>query len=68
MNNEMLPNDYREILNLIIQKIQLAQQKAVISANMTYIKKRLIYYHKYINLFLYFQTFYSAQKSQKIIA
>ena len=35
MNNEMLPNDYRETLNLIIQKIQLAQQKAVISANMT---------------------------------
>lgn len=35
MNNEILPNDYRETLNLIIQKIQLAQQKAVISANIT---------------------------------
>ena len=35
MNNELLPNDYKETLNLIIQKIQLAQQKAVISANIT---------------------------------
>ena len=35
MNNEILPNDYRETLNLIIQKIQLAQQKAVISVNIT---------------------------------
>ena len=35
MNSEILPNDYRETLNLIIQKIQLAQQKAVISANIT---------------------------------
>ena len=35
MNNEILPNDYRETLSLIIQKIHLAQQKAVISANIT---------------------------------
>lgn len=35
MKNEILPNDYRETLNLIIQKIEFAQQKAVISANTT---------------------------------
>ena len=35
MNNAILPNDYRETLSLIIQKIQLAQQKAVIFTNMT---------------------------------
>ena len=35
MNNEILPNDYRETLNLIIEKIQLAQQKAVIATNIT---------------------------------
>lgn len=35
MNNEILPNNYGETLSLIIQKIQLAQQKAVISANIT---------------------------------
>ncbi len=35
MKNKILPNDYRETLDLIIQKIQFAQQKAVISANTT---------------------------------
>ena len=35
MNNEILPSGYKETLNLIIQKIQLAQQKAVIAANIT---------------------------------
>lgn len=35
MKNEILPSDYRETLELIIQKIEFAQQKAVISANIT---------------------------------
>ncbi len=35
MKNELLPNDYTETLQLIIQKIELAQQRAVISANIT---------------------------------
>ena len=35
MKNELLPNDYKDTLELIIQKIELAQQKAVISANIT---------------------------------
>ena len=35
MNNEILPSDYKETLELIIQKIESAQQKAVISANKT---------------------------------
>ena len=35
MNNEILTSDYKETLNLIIQKIELAQQKAVISANIS---------------------------------
>lgn len=35
MNNEILPNNYKETLDLIIQKIEFAQQKAVISANIT---------------------------------
>ncbi len=33
MNNEVLPNDYKETLELIIDKIKIAQQNAVISAN-----------------------------------
>lgn len=33
MNNEILPNDYKETLELIIDKIKIAQQNAVISAN-----------------------------------
>ena len=35
MNNGILPNNYKETLDLIIQKIELAQQKAVISANIS---------------------------------
>ncbi len=35
MKKEILPSDYKETLNLIIQKIELAQQKAIISANIT---------------------------------
>ena len=35
MKNELLPSDYKDTLELIIQKIELAQQKAVISANIT---------------------------------
>ena len=31
MKNELLPSDYKDTLELIIQKIELAQQKAVIS-------------------------------------
>ncbi len=35
MNNEILPRDYKETLELIINKIELAQQKAIISTNLT---------------------------------
>lgn len=35
MKNEIIPRDYNETLNLILQKIEFAQQKAVISANTT---------------------------------
>ena len=35
MKKEILPSDYKETLNLIIQKIELAQQKGIISANIT---------------------------------
>lgn len=35
MKNELLPNDYKETLQLIIQKIEMAQQRAVISTNIT---------------------------------
>ena len=30
MNNEVLPNDYKETLKLIIDEIKIAQQNAVI--------------------------------------
>lgn len=33
MKKEILPNDYKETLNLIIEKIRLAQQNAVLSTN-----------------------------------
>lgn len=33
MKNELLPNDYKETLILIKQKIELAQQQAIISVN-----------------------------------
>ena len=35
MNDGILPSDYKETLEVIIQKIESAQQKAVISANKT---------------------------------
>lgn len=35
MKSELLPNDYKETLQLIIQKIEIAQQRAVISTNIT---------------------------------
>jgi len=35
MNNKVLPKDYMETLNLIKEKIILAQQKAVISTNIS---------------------------------
>ena len=35
MKNELLPSDYKETLFLIKQKIELAQQQAVISANLS---------------------------------
>lgn len=33
MKNEILPSDYKETLDLIIDKIRIAQQNAVLSAN-----------------------------------
>lgn len=35
LKSELLPNDYKETLQLIIQKIEIAQQRAVISTNIT---------------------------------
>lgn len=35
MNNELLPNDYKSTLEQIVQKIEIAQQKAIISTNIT---------------------------------
>ena len=35
MKKEVLSSNYKETLNLIIQEIKLAQQKAIISANIT---------------------------------
>ena len=35
MKSELLPNDYKETLKLIIQKIEIAQQRDVISTNIT---------------------------------
>ena len=47
MKNELLPSDYKDTLELIIQKIELAQQKAVISANG---RKTKIVYNFALNL------------------
>ena len=33
MKNQLLPSDYKETLKLIKQKIELAQQQAIISVN-----------------------------------
>ena len=35
MKNKLLPNDYKDTLLLIKNKIELAQQQAIISANLS---------------------------------